>query len=523
MGKINIQQVDAAHIHVSCDEESTMRELTDYFTFDSPNKQWSPAYKSRKWDGKIRLLNYKTGQTLSGLAGHVMHFAHQSGDKVSVQSDFRMGGNPSFNEENACDFIKGLHLRSNGQPIDPHPHQIAGFAHAIRSGRSILLSPTSSGKSAMAYMMVRYYQRQIAADPANKILIMVPTVQLVDQLYSDFADYASAIKWSVEDHCHKIYEGQRNTSDKQVYISTWQSIFELPKKYFEQFGVIIGDECHRYEAKSAKRIMSCSINAYARHGMTGTLRDLQESSVHRLVLEGLYGPVKQVITTKEMIDKNISSGIQINALRLSYSDSERKAVSGMSYPEEMDFLCGHEFRNQFLTNLTYRLKGNTLMLFQYIDKHGKILKEQVEEKFKGTGRSVYYVDGSVPRDAREEIRSLVEKEQDAVIIASYGTFSTGINIRRLHNIIMASPTKSPITVKQSIGRGLRKADDKEIVVVYDIADDLGYKIRRNFALSHFRKRVEIYISESHPYRVIPIDLSQGTPNAITRNSSGQNE
>jgi superfamily II DNA or RNA helicase len=522
MGKIEIYQLDAAQIRVACDSESTMRELTDYFTFDSPNKQWSPAYKSRKWDGKIRLLSQKTGQTLSGLVGHVMHFAGQSGDSIKA-IDFLGGGVVGFNDENAADFMQGLHLRSNGKEITSHPHQIQGFGHAIRTGRSILLSPTSSGKSVIAYAMARYYQQQIFTDKANKILIMVPTVQLVDQLYSDFADYSSAIKWNVEDHCHKIYEGQLNTSEKQIYISTWQSIYKLPKKYFEQFGVVIGDECHRYEAQSAKRIMTSCIHAYRRHGMTGTLRDLQESSIHRLVLEGLYGPVKQVITTKEMIDKKISSGIQINCLRLSYPEHDRKVVCGMRYPDEMDFICAHNPRSEFVTDLACKLRGNTLMLFQYIDKHGKTLKELMESKLAHTGRSVYYVDGSVPKDTREEIRSLVEKEDDAVIIASYGTFSTGINIRRLHNIIMASPTKAPVTVKQSIGRGLRKAEDKEIVTVYDIADDLSYKIRRNFALSHFRKRVEIYISESHPYRVIPIDLTQGTPNAITRNSSGKDE
>ena len=174
--------------------------------------------------------------------------------------------------------------------------------------------------------------------------------------------------------------------------------------------------------------------------------------------------------------------------------------------DEMDYLCEHEQRNKFIRNLACDLKGNTLVLFNYVEKHGLPLYEMINNY---TDRPVHLVYGGIDVDDREEIRRLVENEtpeNNGIIVASYGTFSTGINIRNLHNIIFASPSKSRIRNLQSIGRVLRKGANKVKAILYDIADDCTHNSRRNYTLNHFIERIKIYNEENFNYEIISIQL-----------------
>ena len=151
------------------------------------------------------------------------------------------------------------------------------------------------------------------------------------------------------------------------------------------------------------------------------------------------------------------------------------------------------------------LKGNTLILFQFVDKHGKPLHAMIRDKAH-KDRKVFYVSGDTDTSDREQIRKIVENETDAIIVASLGTFSTGINIRNLHNIIFASPSKSQIRVLQSIGRGLRKSDNNTVTTLYDIADDLHWKKNMNYTLNHSAERIKIYNREQFKYTIHKIDI-----------------
>jgi superfamily II DNA or RNA helicase len=309
-------------------------------------------------------------------------------------------------------------------------------------------------------------------------------------MYSDFENYSSKNGWDVSKHCQKIYGGESKIPETDLIISTWQSIYEMPKKYFAQFDFIIGDEAHTFKAKSLTAIMTKLINCDVRVGTTGTLDD---SKVNKLVLEGLFGPVFKVITTKELIDRKQLADFKIKCIVLKYPEAVCKAVKGFTYPDEMNFLTQHEGRNQFIVDLALNLKGNSLILFTYVEKHGKILFESLTNKDKK--RKIFFIHGGVEAEDREAVRHITEKENDAIIVASYGTFSTGVNIRNLHNIIFASPTKSRIRSLQSIGRGLRLGDNKDTAVLYDIADDLRYGPYTNFTLKHYEERVKIYSEE----------------------------
>jgi superfamily II DNA or RNA helicase len=395
---------------------------------------------------------------------------------------------------------KELPLTANKADITPRSYQKTALKHALDARKSLLLSPTASGKSLIIYMAVRYFLKVYT----KKILIIVPTTSLVEQMYTDFEDYSSKdSSFKVNSDCHRLYAGKEKFNvEPRVIISTWQSIHKLPGKWFEDYGMIIGDEAHQFKAKSLTSIMEKCINAEYRIGTTGTLDGTQ---THQLVLEGLFGPVYKVTTSKELMDKGDLAQMDITVLLLKYQDEYCKLVSKLTYQEELDFIVKYHPRNNFIANLALDQKGNTLILFQYVDKHGKPLHDLLTKKI-AKGRKLFYVSGETKVDDREKIRSITEKENDAIIVASIGTFSTGINIKRLHNLIFASPSKSQIRVLQSIGRGLRVSGDGINTKVYDISDDLHWKTKKNYTLNHAAERIKIYAKERFKYKLYEVKI-----------------
>jgi superfamily II DNA or RNA helicase len=326
---------------------------------------------------------------------------------------------------------------------------------------------------------------------------------LVEQLYGDFQDYATKENWQVSENCHRIYGGKEKTNDYPITISTWQSIYKYPKSWFDKFDVIYGDEAHLFKAKSLTTILDKCVNSKYRIGTTGTL---DGSKTHKLVLEGIFGTVKHVTTTKKLMDTNRIAELKIVAMVLDYPESDRKSMKDMTYQEEMDWLVSNNKRNIIIRNLSITQKGNTLVLFQYVEKHGRIIFDMINNKV-GDTRKVFFVFGGTDTDTREQIRAITENEIDAIIVASYGTFSTGINIRNLHNIVFASPSKSRVRNLQSIGRGLRKGTDKLSCNLFDIGDDLQWKSKKNYTLIHMIERIKLYNEEGFNYKLvrIPID------------------
>jgi superfamily II DNA or RNA helicase len=322
---------------------------------------------------------------------------------------------------------------------------------------------------------------------------------------SDFADYASGSDWDSEKNCHAIFGGQQKMDSRQIVISTWQSIYELPKSYFDQFEVVIGDEAHLFKAQSLTSIMTKLTKCPYRIALTGTL---DGTKTNKLAIEGLFGATTKVTTTKDLIDKNLLSTLSIDCIVLNYPQEICKMVKDFPYPDEMDYLVNNGRRNEFITQLALQTKGNTLVLFQFVEKHGKPLYEMIASR--ANDRHVFFVHGETEADYRESVRQITEGEENAIIVASYGTFSTGINIRSLKNIIFASPSKSRIRVLQSIGRQLRKSDKKDKAKLYDIADDLRWKSRKNHTLKHFVERVKIYSEEGFPFRMIRLPVKEVT-------------
>lgn len=449
-----------------------------------------PMYKSRKWDGKIKLFNQVTRELNVGLYEHLKKFCQDRMYPLQLQETAY--GHPAkknhVQHQNLVKFQSEL-----GMPYELRDYQYDAVTHGIENKRAVLLSPTGSGKSFIIYNLLRWY----IDNYDEQVLIVVPTTSLVEQMYKDFADYG----FDVETECHKIYSGKDKTTDKQIIISTWQSIYKFPKDWYENIGCVFGDEVHLFKAKSLSGIMNKCVNAEYRFGTTGTL---DGTETNKLVLEGLFGPTKRVTMTRDLQEKGTLAKLNISVLLLRYHNDVCHMLKDATYQEEIDYIVTNEKRNRLITNLTLDQTGNSLVLFQFVEKHGKPLYDMIKDK--AGDRPVYYVSGEVEAADREQIRGIVEKQKNAIIVASLGTFSTGINIRNLHNIIFASPSKSQVKVLQSIGRGLRQSDDGSTTQLYDIADDLHIRKHKNFTLRHSAERIKIYTKEQFPYKIYEVNL-----------------
>jgi superfamily II DNA or RNA helicase len=482
MSEVYIEKIDEVNIRVNA-EPSIKMELSEHFEFYVPGYKFMPAYRNRVWDGKIRLFNSMTGMVYAGLLKHVIKFCNTRDYSVEVQS-----GLVNTEEVNAD---AGYQLAKEfDSSYEPRDYQNDAVVRGLQNDRGLFLSPTASGKSFIIYLLSRFHVEQ-----GRKVLIVVPTTSLVSQMASDFVDYNKNRKLNI----HKIMGGVDKNVDADYTVTTWQSIYKQRKDWFEKFDVVIGDEAHLFKAKSLTKILEKTPNIKYRFGFTGTLDD---SQTHKLVLEGLFGPVYQVTETKKLIEEKTLADFNIKSIVLQYPPETRQLNKNKTYQEEIDWIVRSDARNKFIRNLAWSLKGNTLILFQFVDKHGR----QLEPLLQHDEKEVHFIHGGVDADTREEVRRIAESTSDNIILASYGTFSTGVNIRRLDNIIFASPSKSKIRNLQSIGRVLRKGNGKEKATLYDIVDDLQWKQKENFAVQHFKERVKIYSAEGFDFKIYNVDI-----------------
>jgi len=484
MELLHIEKIDDVYIKVNTDA-STKMELSDFFTFDVPGAKFMPAYRNKMWDGKIRLFNAMTGRVYAGLLSYIYTFCKARDYEVVIDKSV----DPKTKvPENIADII----CNELGTKFEPRDYQKTAVHHALSYNRAMLLSPTASGKSFIIYMITRFHMMH-----DRKCLIVVPTTSLVDQMASDFVEYNNGNALSI----HKIRGGIDKNVDADITITTWQSIYKQRKDWFQKFDVVFGDEAHLFKAKSLTSILEKMPTTKYRYGFTGTLDGTQ---THKLVLEGLFGPVFEVTSTAKLIQDKTLASFNIKAIVLEYPDIDRKQCRGLTYQDEIDWIVTNEKRNKFIRNLAWSLSGNTLVLFQFVEKHGKVLEPMLQHE----NKVVHFIHGGVNADDREAVRKIAEETTDNIILASYGTFSTGVNIKRLDNIIFASPSKSKIRNLQSIGRVLRKRNDDDKATLYDIVDDLQWKQSKNFASKHFIERMKIYNDEGFDIRIYNVPLIQ---------------
>ena len=488
---ITIEKIDEVYLKIRCDP-SYAKELSQFFTFKVPNHQYNPAFKKKKWDGTIKLFNLASQTIYVGLLDYVIKFCDDRSYKYEVLNINSI----SFDESYINTWLNEQKIYSNGKQIIPHSYQIEAAIEAIKRNRILLLSPTGSGKSLIIYLILKFL---LEHNIDKKYLIVVPTTGLVYQMANDFIDYSNKDK-NLARQIHLIFQGQEKISKKRIIISTWQSIFKEHPDYFLDFHGVFGDECHLHKAKSLSSLMKKCRNSKFRIGTTGTLDNV---NAHKLIIEGLFGRCHSVTTTKELMDDKVLSSLTINSVLLSYDPSETVGVKKVSYQQEMEWIVTNKKRNDFICNLANSIDGNVLVLFNFVDKHGIPLYENIKHQNK---KDVFMIYGKTDVEQRESIRNIVDNHSNSVLVASYGTCSTGINIKNINAIIFASPSKSVVRILQSIGRALRKSNRKDSAVVFDIGDDLRYKSYRNHTLRHMDERLDLYNREKFTYNVKNIRL-----------------
>ena len=491
---IRINKMNEAFVRVTSDDAGSLMDMNEHFSFYVDGYKFMPKFQMKQWDGKIRIFQAHRGILPYGLTVKAIEFAEKRNYEIDLSPEIV---NDKIPRQEIIDFIDTLVLTSDkNEIITPRDYQINAIVHTIQNRRALILSPTGSGKSLIIYILTRWHLSHYD----DRAIIVVPTTSLVEQMTKDFGDYSQRDdEFDPDIDVHKIYSGKdREGFKSSIVITTWQSIMRLPKDWFLQFGCAIGDEAHGFKAQSLNKIMGQLVNAHHRIGTTGTLDGLK---CNELVLIGHFGPVYETITTKRLMKQDTLSQLKINCLVLNHDKALKKIVSKMTYAEEIAIITAHEGRNRFIANLTNTLKGTTLVMFNYVETHGKPLHALIEKTVTDKKRHVHYVSGEIDALQREEIRELTEKNDGTIIVASMGVFAQGINIKNLHNIIFAAPTKSQIKVLQSIGRGLRKAESGQECVVYDLTDDFSHYKRKNYTLKHGTARAKIYADQGFDFYI----------------------
>lgn len=464
MSDVFIKQLDQVHVQLLC-ERHILKELENEFKFRPPGYQWVPSYKARYWDGFIKLLNVETGIIYAGLSNQISIACKKLGYSVEIDKKLKLI-DESIPENAGYDLAKDFDCK-----FPPRDYQNNAVVHGLTHKRALMLSPTGSGKSLIIYLLTRHMVENLN----KKVLIVVPSISLVTQMRGDFIDYNKGKDFGI----YTVVAGESKQSSLPVVISTYQSLLRVGRDYLEQYDACIIDEAHLAKSASITKLLEKMPNVEYRFGLTGTIDDT--GPVNKVTLEGLFGDVFQVTKTHKLIEEKTLADFDINNIILKHQCN----VQMKTYQEEIDFIIDSEPRNKFVVNLAKNLKGNTLILFNYI-KHGNALLE----KLKDCGKQVHFIHGGINKEDRERIRKALEKSDDNILIASFGTTSVGVNIVNLSNLIFAHPTKSKIRNLQSIGRVLRRnGDDK--ATLYDLVDVFSNS-KFSYGYAHYEERKKHY-------------------------------
>ena len=457
------------------------------------------TYRLTKWSNK-KLITYdkcivEKGRYLyKGLIKELIVLLEENG--IEYEIDDSLLHKNKLSEHVFKNFLEKL------KPV-PYPryYQEECVKAVLENKMRTVFSPTGSGKSLIAYLMLMFF---IAMRTDKKALLVVPSTTLVSQMYNDFFDYSSMNdKIDIKKLCKMIHGGSKDKVlyDEKILITDWQWLQNRPKKFFKDFGLLIWDEAHGADAKKATMIINSCINTRFKMGLTGTLP--KDNIIKQKQVEGLLGQRIVSISTREMIDRGFACNLKICGVAFNHGPHEKQ-----TYREEVNTIICSDKRNKHITRLLKKVKGNTLVLFKTAKKpfpYGKQLATLLNE----TQKRIYYIDGDSPLEERDRIKEDIEKYDNCILFATYGTLSTGVSIKNLHNIVFVESMASEIKVLQSIGRGLRVHESKDHVKIFDIVDIFEYSDPYHplgYMYEHWLKRLGYYEREEFDYVIKNLEL-----------------
>ena len=496
MTDISIDKFDESFMVIHTSSDGILYDMNDFFAYFVKDYKHMPKYKFGIWDGKIRLLNITTHLMHSGLIHEVIKYALDNDYSLDIDPDFNLPDNTYTPIIDVKSMIDGFNL-----PFTAHDYQVEAVEMILKHRKRLILSPTSSGKSLIIYSAIRALLG-VTGPPQCRVLLVVPTTSLVEQMVGDFSDYSQNNDFNAEKMCHKIYSGREKRNDNPITVTTWQSVYKKRAAWFENFDAVFVDEAHLASADSITSIMDKCVNAKVRVGLTGTIEDTQ---THKMSLIGLFGRLWETVTTKKLMDDGLVSKLMIKGIVFNHNDDERKLISTAEYLDEIDYIITDDRKNRFIAKLALRQPGNTLILFNLVERHGVPLFKLINDLNIDKNKDVFFISGDTPVKKREYIRAYTETHDNVIIVASYGTFSTGINIKNLDAAILAHPIKAKIKILQSIGRILRIGKSGK-AVLYDLASDFTWKSKTNTTMKHFKIRLKLYKAQKFDYTLSAVKL-----------------
>lgn len=489
MGTVHVRKYSASKVFVDVSDEIMIREIYEFFRYKDEKQAVNPF---SKWDGQVRLFNKNKQLLPKGLVKHLFKWCKAVGYQFQMDEGV-VTPKAEITTEEVMEYIEGLKLsiKKEGETVDitPYDYQIRGVLEGIRNESCVLLADTNAGKTLILYILARFILDFFGVE--RKILILCPSVLLVNQMYDDFAQFSAKDENFQMSWVHTIKAGANKYRPAPITISTWQSIQDEDPEFYHKFTDVMCDEVHGAAAAKITRILDNSVNAYKRIGVTGSMK---ECEMHTLQVQAHFSEIIRVATTQMLKERGQSADTLIRMVKLDYPKDQIKQASSLDYMGLIEYLVEHRGRNQFLANFVKNLDGNTLVLFDR-KKHS----QHVYDVLTAMGvANVYRIDGDVPEAEREAIKVKAETGNGVIILGSFGTISTGVSVRRLHNLVLAHPVESIIRVLQSIGRMLRTHSTKDVAKIYDIVDNLGQPKFQDFVfLRHARSRYRYYKDKGH--------------------------
>lgn len=475
--------------------ELELEQITISLTKRIESWRFNPLVKRGVWDGYVSYI--KDDKWIpAGLWRHVLQICKDYNLEVEMNGIKRLI-DPNINAETfekwALDFFKGAE-------ITPRDYQIETAYNILKFRKCLAELATSAGKTLISFLTIAY---MLEKGKAEKILMIVPNVSLVLQAHEDFHDYNYMNKVPLK--IQQIFAGQKIKSNKNIIIGTYQSLVKKEKEYFEQFDAVLVDETHKAKSASIKTILQKCTSAQYKFGLSGTIP--KEGTLDKLTLMSQTGPVISEVKASFLQNEGHIAKCVVKVIEMNYAtDSQRLAFQELAqnkydrkdvFSLEQNFVITSEARLDFISSVIGRVPRNSLVLFHRIE-HGKKLYEKLRQE---SDKRVYYVDGGTDKDIREEYKKKMEAGDEVVIVASYGTFSTGISIKKIHSIFFTESFKSEVIIRQSIGRGLRQHESKDKVLIVDFVDNIRTQEWDNYLWKHGKARQAIYKQEKFDYNI----------------------
>lgn len=495
MSDLIIEKVNSSCVHLVC-EDGLSHRFYNVFSAYAPGYRFNPRFKLHVWDGKVRCYNSITQILPIGLLNNLLIWCDQHKIEYSLQGFDK----PLRDNIDKAELEKQMnsYITAGFQARD---YQVNAVHAALTNRRGVLLSCTGSGKSLMIYTFLRYL---LDNKDVHRAILIVPSVSLVEQMFSDFRDYG----WDdLEDHVEMLYSGKKPRFKKEILISTWQSLEKEDPEFFEVYDACVVDECHQAKCNVVTRLLKLMHNAEYKIGTSGTLpTEISE----QLQINSVIGNVLFELKSCELIARGYLTKLNIAAIFLKYPLSFIEENKERTYPEEVKMVEEYPNRNKVLNFIIdHTSPMNNMLILVNHRNHLKDVEDYLHKNY--PEKKVSIITGDVKAKVREEIRVGIEDEDGTILLATYQTMSTGVNIPKLHAIMLFSNSKSRIKVLQSIGRGLRKHNSKNKVIIYDIVDDLSYKkrtgrIAKNYCMQHFDERSSYYIEQEFPVITTKLDI-----------------